>query len=484
MRRPYIPHPGPLPSAEEAQRRWVRPTGGEVPYEAYVDLAREGIAPFDYSVVPETGESHAQLVDRVMRSGDLNVQAAHAVAIGLQGFEHRREGRKAVHAAELLAHHETARFRTDPTPVRGDLDACVSPVAFESVSPSIAVNLSALRSLRWDGKLRPQDILLLWILIGCASAGRTPPRVSALKEGFGISRPHEGLRRLRNATFSFKDEPDIVPEKWLSDCTVSSERLLEIVKPTAGGENYAYLELRTLAALTAQWQEKALRGVMAAAVRARAYWSGGGIVRWRLSRGEVMELFCLPESSDWRRLRKERLQPFSRILESTMALKLDEPYSFGSRFRVSYGTVRNEGEQGRPAAGIELTIRVIGAPEAEVPTRGFARERTEDRASRQQSEVELFGLGKALTHEERKQRRSLAAKKGWKKRRTASTRPAELSPPRRPNKDEMEVARTLGFLTETPQEALTRTSLARGPNTMPARNEHTLESPSTEPDEG
>jgi hypothetical protein len=211
-RRYYVPHPGPRPTLEASRSRWTgngKRRGGESPYASFPTRARVGDTPFDEPINPRAGETMADLMVRLKKSGKIKTWAAYATARGLLGFDHLSEGIKVVHAAELYAHRQSARFSTDPTPVRGKLLKCTSLANFRRVFPSVAVNLSALRHLEWGPELRPQDIFLLWVLIAATFSEIEELPISLLRKGFGVSRPREALKRITSGTFAFNYGPNL-----------------------------------------------------------------------------------------------------------------------------------------------------------------------------------------------------------------------------------------------------------------------------------
>lgn len=456
MNRKYVPHPGKLPTHKEALARWVRPapvrpyTIGEVPYESYIKDALNGDGKFEYAVVPQEGVSHARLVKQLMDSGDIKISAAHTVALGLAGLPWHAEGRATVWAAELFAHRQSSKFSKDPTPVRGKLDRCISKAAFEEISPSVAVNLSALRSLTWGKGLRPSDIFTIWTLVGFALMGMPSPSHKILKAAFSLSRPHDTMTRVGGATFSVSDDPDLNGNQWVHDLPVMTSGrinplLLEHVQPTAGGQNYAYLELKTISEFTAAWQENAYRGLLASAVRSRNYWKEGGQFSWELSISESNRLFQ-NESENYDRLRRERLAPLAKILKKTQRLEMRDladvtsfddifvPFSAGSRIQFEHRPIRKSDVQGRPAEGIVLEVTVQRGNAIEIPTRPgqYSSDRTSDRKKRKDWFEVVSGLGRAPDKAELTTRRSEAAKAGWETRRKRPNDHSTLMIPKRP----------------------------------------------------
>ena len=132
------------------------------------------------------------------------------------------------------------------------------------------------------------------------------------------------------------------------------EELINAIRPRASGENYGYLDLYVLSRITSRWQERALRGLIATAVKTRIFWSRGGTAKWRLSMPEAAELFGLSGAFSVDRLRKERLAPLTTLLEQDalplMAALDGVPFSSGSRVRLSYDILRDQAKRGRPAS--------------------------------------------------------------------------------------------------------------------------------------
>lgn len=441
-RRNYFPHPGPRPTLEASRRRWTgngKHPRGESPYASFPTRARVGDAPFEEPINPRAGETMADLMVRLERSGKIKTWAAYATARGLLGFDHLSEGINVVHAAELHAHRQSARFLTDPTPVRGKLLKCTSPANFRKVFPSVAVNVSALRHLEWGPELRPQDIFLLWLLIAATFAGIEELPISLLRNGFGVSRPREALKRIASGTFALNHGPNAprIKHPILMDDEFH-EQLFEAIRPRAGGENYGYLDLYILGQMSARWQEKALRGLLATAVKTRIFWNRGGEAQWRISVSESAELFGLSGRFSVDRLRKERLAPLVALLEQDalplMAALDGVPFYQASRVRLSFEILRDGSKRGRPATGVMLTITILGSDPREDPKGGYARERTADRSRRQPTAAVAYqGLDHELSADDLRLRRSDAAKRGWQKRRRRLGRLPTLMGPRRPS---------------------------------------------------
>jgi hypothetical protein len=188
--------------------------------------------------------------------------------------------------------------------------------------------------------------------------------------------------------------------------------------------------------MSARWQEKALRGLLATAVKTRIFWNDGGEAQWQISVSESAELFGLSGRFSLDRLRKERLAPLAALLEQetlppTAALD-GIPFRKGSRIRLSHEILRDRTKRGRPATGVMLTITILHSDTLESPIGAFAQERTADRAKRQaRSAVYYQGLDHEPSADDRRLRRSDAAKRGWQKRRR---RPGPLPVrPRRPS---------------------------------------------------
>lgn len=453
MPRDYVPHPGPVPSREKARERWVRPgyvpgtTIGHEPYATYVERAVEGIYPFEAPVAAQPGESHADLVARVMASGKITKLAAHTVALGLAGYDHLAAGRRTVHAKELFLHRVSAQFLTDPSPVRGDLANCTTRQAFRDVYPSVGVNLSALTALRWSSDLRPQDIYMVWLLIGFAVEHLPLPSVRLWKTAFGISRPSANLRRISQATFSLRDTTLLPRDLWSDGEPIFmgkslNPNLLEYTRPRAGGENYGYIDLIPLSLFTSRWQEHALRQLTGAGVRARMFWSGGGKVNWFLSFDECAEVFSL-RSIDINRLREERLKPFSELLWGALDFNFDDPFSTRCRIKFDFKVLRADSQQGRPTAGVLLLVDVFPASDTERPKGRYAVERSADRKKRQPAATDLFGLIRPATQGEIRRKRSVASKMGWKKRRNYRKTQSNDRPPKLPSADELLMAEVL-----------------------------------------
>ena len=421
MRRPYHFHPGKLPTREQAQKRWIyqgpfKPVGTE-PYADYPRRAREGDGPFEEPVQPRVGEDISHIMLRLQDSGGIGRLAAYTTALGLLGHDHLESGRRTVFSRELFEHRSSTKFKGPPSPVRGDLSECLSYDSFRDIFPSVAVRLNALTSLRWSKDLRASDLFVLWMMIAFEI---TKKHVyldhKLLRTVFSVPRPKDNLDRIARGTFSF-EEGGIKEEVNSSTPIIVDGQLnptlIEALVPDGRGEHYGYLELYLLSSMTASWQEQALRGVLAAAVRARIFWSEGGQTQWNLSIDEAVQLFSIHGGSA-DRLRKERLVPFQNLIESTRGICTVTWKAWGSRLWFNFEVNRDATRRGAPTTGILIDLKVTKAAALEFPRYDYSKARTEDRMRRQTSLATIEGLGWRTAAQ---RARSDAARRGWEKRR-------------------------------------------------------------------
>ena len=424
----FTPNPGAF-KAQEGRRRPA--------YFNHVGYARRGNhSYFDEPIEVREGESHASLVARVVQASGLPSMAAHAVALGLLGYDSSIAGERVIHTARTLGHRDTARFA--PAPVRGKLDRCTSVGVFREINPSVAVNLSALKSLRFEAKLAPSDLLVLWILIGFELAGLPQPSSGGLRRSFGIQRPQDNLRNLTRASFHLEQEPTIERSRWVERAQVLIDHpngelgvavcpsLLELIVPKEGGENYGYVELAAIGSLTAWWQEQAYRGLVAAAVRGKVFWARGGTCEWSLTLDDARELLACAGGGT--RTLTQRLLLLARTLHE---VRLVDGTAVPSRvYPIRFSSVRAQKGEARPATGYALIIRAAPAAEREWPKIGTAADRTlyreNDHLAAGQTGIRraelavhtaVTGLDKSLSDEERRQKKSEAAKLGAERRR-------------------------------------------------------------------
>lgn len=415
--QPYTPSPGPLREFERSST-------------PYFDTVRESLGELHFC----DGEDHATKVAKVFRHfkevRDLSVSAGHVIALGIDGFDYAEAGRRAVHRALSLSNRDQARFR--PTSVRGDLAGIENVCGLAEANPAIAVNLSALRCLKWDGGVTAGDIFLLWILLGFAASEAPLPPIAEIGRRFGFAKPERHLAALKAATFSFDADATVpLAERLINEPVLDrtadtlriSNALLRSVMPVAGGENYAHVELLALGAFTRAWHERAYRSLLAAAVRARAYWSGGGGFSWTLPLGDVALLAGRSEISAKTAL--ELLRTWQAHLHSVRRPKPErEPEQIeGSRVSVmSIDTDRAEIGSGRAVTGYTIYGRVSPADWREMPKAGIGYLRTEERGRHcdELSLAHVTGLGGPPPPEEVHKKRSEAARLGWLKRRNTA----------------------------------------------------------------
>lgn len=435
MTRPYNHHPGLLPDRAAARARWIQRSGfkprGHEPYQHHPERARAGDFPFEERVEPRVGESLAHLMVRLQDSGKISKLAAFSTAAGLLGHEELQleAGRRAVFSAELHAHRTSAEFKRPPSPIRGDLSKCRSQEDFRDINPSVAVRLSALVGLQWSANLRSSDIFLVWLWVAYVAQRKDIKwEIKALKRVFKLHRPWDNFRRVIKGKFKVSGQVSADSRSEGLPIVVNRQlnpALLESLLPDGSGENYAYLELYTLSKATASWQEQAIRGLLAAAVRARIYWSHGGRVFWNLSLDEAKSLFSLPGGS-LDRLKKERLSKLKNLLNSDQEIDWKTLEGTGGRLWFDWNFQRDQARRGAPCTGVKIDVRISPAPTRECPKSDYSRARTEDRKRREIPINNIDGIEIKTTAQKA---RSEAAKKGWIKRRTV--------PPKRDNREDV-----------------------------------------------
>jgi len=447
MSRPIFPHPGKIMTEAQARQRYVRPgtilkARGHLPYSQHVQLALTGDGPFNHPVTPLPGESAANLTARLQAASQLGPSASKTVALALLGNSFDHAARKTIWTAELLAHRDTHRFNKNPSPVRGDLAACTDSAALLRIFPSVAVNLSSLENLEWSEDLRPSDIKLLWLMIAWQMAA-TDTVLKSHQLAMGISRPSRSIEALSGATFQLRDHPKLPDTN--GPCLVDGRvnpRLIDMIRPVAGGENYGYLELCTISKITSTWQERALRHILGAAVRGRQFWERGGVVYWELELAELFKIFSMSGNS-LDRLRKERVVPFTFLLDGDRSLTNLDAMVHGSRLSADLIIVRDERAQGRPASAGVLQVTVLSARAKEVSESEYAKERTSYRRKQQPKHTLLQGLSTRLTAAELTQARSNAAKRAWAQRRGKPLEARFVPPePKGPSFDILEEAQS------------------------------------------